>query len=77
MILDRILNDRFTAEELIEILTVVENQFIAERIRRTRLTNPGNVWLGLQELAAVEMQLRRILRKIKDYQSRQPRQDGR
>ncbi|MGW5505936.1 hypothetical protein [Streptomyces rochei] len=72
-ILDRIVNERYTHEELLLILTVVENQFVADRIRRSPITvDPAAVWLGNTELADVERQLRRILLKITGHLSRQP-----
>ncbi|MFC8851535.1 hypothetical protein ACFT5D_00515 [Streptomyces sp. NPDC057144] len=72
-ILDRVLNERYTLEELLLILTVVENQFVADRIRRSPIAvGRASVWLGNMELAEVERQLRRILLRITGHLSRQP-----
>ncbi|MFJ9675762.1 hypothetical protein ACIRP5_33835 [Streptomyces sp. NPDC101221] len=72
-ILERIVSERYTADELLLILTVVENQFVAERVRRSPIAvDRSTVWLGNTELAAVERQLRRILLRITGHRSRQP-----
>lgn len=74
-ILDRIRGGLYTAQQLIEILTVVENQFVAYRIPRTPMTATRDyVWLGNTELAAVERQLRRILLRVASHLARQPQE---
>ncbi|AWL38247.1 MULTISPECIES: hypothetical protein [unclassified Streptomyces] len=71
-ILDRIVNGRYTAQEVLLLLSLIENQFVAERIRRSPIsTTRSTIWLGNTELGAVERQLRRLIVKITGHLSRQ------
>ncbi|MDX3637060.1 hypothetical protein PV728_44110 [Streptomyces europaeiscabiei] len=73
-LLARVLSRRYTVDELLSILTVIENQFVAERAGRSLMTTePGLLWQGNKDLAEVQLRLQRILLRISTHLSRQPR----